>query len=57
MQLGAEFENGVFVSKLYENGSGIESGLSVGNRIVYINDIPIHNAFQAEKLINGMSLQ
>lgn len=51
--LGAEFEDGVFISKLDENGSGAESGLTAGARIIHVNGIPVYDVMHTRALIDG----
>uniref|UniRef100_A0A914RP56 PDZ domain-containing protein n=1 Tax=Parascaris equorum TaxID=6256 RepID=A0A914RP56_PAREQ len=51
--LGAEFEDGVFISKVDENGSGAESGLTAGARIIHVNGIPVYDVMHTKALIHG----
>uniref|UniRef100_F1KRB5 Disks large 5 n=2 Tax=Ascaris suum TaxID=6253 RepID=F1KRB5_ASCSU len=51
--LGAEFEDGVFISKLDENGSGAESGLTAGARIIHVNGIPVYDVMHTRALIDA----
>ncbi|KHN77994.1 Disks large -like protein 5 [Toxocara canis] len=51
--LGAEFEDGVFISKVDENGSGAESGLMAGTRLIHVNGIPVYDAIQTKALIDA----
>ncbi|VDK54871.1 unnamed protein product [Anisakis simplex] len=51
--LGAEFEDGVFISKIDENSGGAESGLTAGTRLIHVNGVPVRDASHTKALLDA----
>lgn len=49
VDVGVFFEDGVYVTKIKTSSSAAKAGnLAVGDRLIYVNDIPIHGKSAAE---------
>lgn len=53
---GLYFENGVYIGKIKTSSAAARAGnLAVGDRVVYVNDIPVHekSAEEVAQLVEG----
>ncbi|CAJ0579684.1 unnamed protein product, partial [Mesorhabditis spiculigera] len=54
-EMGLELANGVFVNRVEPGGAAERARLMIGDRVIFVNGIPVGDAKQAEDLAKGSS--